>query len=238
MFERFWTFSLFIIEALKKEKKTELTKPKSILNTFEESLKFNHLEKQLIPQIKIIPLIFIGLIFFWLLGYRLVSLQDQISHYETISQEFQQRLQEKQKDLSFLCSLIQGTPINSLKYLLNAPKINRFTFGDRLKSLSQEMEFDEMLFSLMPPKKILFKDDLPAFLTTVSVSYRVGTDMQLWKWMRRLSSEFSCFFIPRRLIIERIVAQDGFLEGIAGTYVMDWVTFDPTPKERASAPIN
>ncbi|MGL4371369.1 MAG: hypothetical protein ACRCTK_01765 [Alphaproteobacteria bacterium] len=153
------------------------------------------------------------------------------------SQEFQQRLREKKKDLSFLRSLIQGAPINSLEYLLNAPKINRFAFGDRLKPLSQESGFDEMSFSLMPQKKILFKEDLSALLTTVSVSYRVGADIQLWQWMRRLSTEFSCFFIPRRLTVERIVSQDGFLEGIAGTYVVDWFTFDPIPQKRTPSSV-
>ncbi|MGL5719614.1 MAG: hypothetical protein ACRCYP_02285 [Alphaproteobacteria bacterium] len=237
MLERFWTFSLFIIEALKKEKKTKLTGPRSILDAFTGILNFKSKRGQLISQIKIIPLIFLGFIFLVLLGYRLISLQDQIFYYETISQEFQQRLQEKKKDLSFLRSLIQGAPINSLEYLLHAPKINRFAFGDRLKSLSQESGFDEMSFSLMPQKKILFKEDLSALLTTVSVSYRVGADMQLWQWMRRLSTEFSCFFIPRRLTVERIVSQDGFLEGIAGTYVVDWVTFDPIPKKRTPSSV-
>ncbi|MGL5784774.1 MAG: hypothetical protein ACRCYZ_04875 [Alphaproteobacteria bacterium] len=237
MLERFWNFSVFIIGAFKKENKAKLTESQSALDGFAGSFQLKNRWRQLISQIKIIPLIFIGFVFFVLLGYRLISLQDQIFYYESISQEFQKRLQEKKKDLSFLRSFIQGAPINSLEYLLHAPKISRFAFGDRLKSLSQESGFDEMSFSLMPQKKILFKDDLSALLTTVSVSYRVGADMQLWQWMHRLFSEFSCFLIPRRLTVERIVAQDGFLKGIAGTYVLDWVSFDPVPKKHALDPV-
>jgi hypothetical protein len=232
MLDRFWLFPLFVMEALKKEKKRSLTGSQSALATFSRRLRGDTWWRVTF-QLKLIPLTFVAFVLMTVLGYRLVSLQDQIFYYEHIAQDFQQRLQEKKKDLSFVRALMQETPLNSLEYLLNAPKMNRFAFGDRLKSLSRDMGFHEMSFSLMPQKKSVFKEDLCAFLTTVSISYRVGADSQLRKWMERLSSEFPCFFIPRRLTIERLLLQDGVLEGLVGTYVMDWVVFDEVSKKNA-----
>lgn len=228
MLERLRMFPFFILDALKQGYSPRLPSKSTFL--LKDILVFlNHSRLNLKTQIPLLCFVVFGVILTTLLTYRVKNLKTQLFQQEEQIQAFQKRLFEKKKELSLLNHLQQERAYRVFEQMLNVANLSRINLANRLKALAQEIGFQDMSFSLSPQEKTLLNGQLPIRFTTVSVSYRVQSDVQLWKWINRLYLEFPCFFVPKRLSIVRVVDHQGNLQSLSGTYMMDWIVFDGLP---------
>lgn len=225
MLKRFRMFPFFILEALEQERVPRSSVKDVLLKTLKIFL------PQHLAQAKnhglLLSMIFSGAVLIFLLEYRLNNLKEQVCQQEESVQNIQQRLFEKKKELTLLSNLQKTNASRVFEQMLNLSNLNRVNLANRLKTLAQEVGFQDMSFNLSPSKKILLNNALPIRFTTVTISYRVKSDVQLWQWMNRLYLEFPCFFVPKQLHILRVTDAQGALQNLSGTYTMDWIVFEP-----------
>lgn len=158
-------------------------------------------------------------------AYRLLSLQEKQEEILQGLKQLEKGVQRQKKDLAFLQK--HRSTLQAHHILTSTKKWTRFDMGEQLKKISQKAGFQDMVFTVMPEKKVFLQGGIPATLTKISVSYKTRSDTQLISWIQALNTQLIPFIVPRQLTIDRVRvdahSDSSAFEGVEGVYTFDWV---------------